>query len=321
MEFFRFKNDIPFMRHALAFNIISVVAFVAAIFFIATRGLNFSMEFTGGTLIEVRYEQAADIGAMRTALASAGYTEFVVQHFGSTEDVLIRLPLKDMAEDDAVSDQNMARQSEAIMSALNISQEQLRRVEFVGGQVSQELAEQGALALLMVTIGILVYLAFRFEWRFGFAAILSNIHDLVIVLGFFAFFQWEFSLSVLAAFLAIMGYSVNEAVIIFDRVRETFRKARGMTTQQVLDHAITRTISRTMITHGSTQMVVLSILFFGGEALRYFALALTLGICFNIYSSMLVASPIVMWLGVSREQFVKPPAPHDPTRSADGACV
>ncbi|MDR1848688.1 MAG: protein translocase subunit SecF [Zoogloeaceae bacterium] len=324
MEFFRIKKDIPFMRHAMVFNIISLLTFVLAVFFLATRGLNFSMEFTGGTLVEVHYNQAADTVGMRTLLANAGHTDFVVQNFGSSEDVLIRLPLKEAAEGTDAG-QSMARQSEAVLTALtadpNAAVPELRRVEFVGAQVGKELAEKGAMALLMVIIGIMVYLAFRFEWRFSVASIVANMHDVIIILGFFAFFQWEFSLSVLAAVLAVLGYSVNESVVIFDRVRETFRKTRGMTTPQILDHAITSTISRTVITHGSTQVMVLSMLLFGGETLHYFSLALTVGICFGIYSSVLVASPIVMWLGVSREQFVKPPKPQDATRSADGACV
>jgi len=327
MEFFRIKKDIPFMRHALVFNIISFATFLLAVFFIVTRGLNFSTEFTGGTLVQVSYEQTADTEAIRGLLAGAGYTDFVVQNFGSPKDVLIRLPLKEADADDLDTAQSMARQGEAVMAALSahpnpdVAKPELRRVEFVGAQVGKELAENGALALLLVIIGILVYLAFRFEWRFSVATIIANMHDVVIIIGFFAFFQWEFSLSVLAAVLAVLGYSVNESVVIFDRVRETFKKTRGMTTPQILDHALTRTISRTVITHGSTQAMVLSMLLFGGEALHYFAMALTVGICFGIYSAALVAAPIVMWLGVSREQFIKQPKAEDPTRTADGACV
>lgn len=305
MELFRIKNDIPFMRHALVFNIISVVTFILAVFFLVTRGLSLSVEFTGGTLVEVQYEQAADLEKIRGALSHAGYTDFIVQNFGSSKDVLIRLPLKADVE---AGEKDFVHQGEQVMAALEdgASGASLRRVEMVGPQVGRELAENGAMALLLVIVGIVVYLAFRFEWRFSVSAIIANLHDVVIILGFFAFFQWEFSLSVLAAILAVLGYSVNESVVVFDRVRETFRKVRGMTTPQVLDHAITRTISRTIITHGSTQMMVLSMLIFGGETLFYFSLALTIGICFGIYSSVLVASPLVMWLGVSREQFVKP---------------
>lgn len=315
MEFFKIRKDIPFMRHALVFNVISLVTFLLAVFFLATRGLHLSVEFTGGTLIEVSYSQAADLEKIRGALGKSGFSDYSVQNFGSSQDVLIRLPLK--------SEQNTAKLGESVMAALSAedASASLRRVEFVGPQVGKELAENGAMALLVVIIGIVIYLAFRFEWRFSVSAIIANLHDVIIILGFFAFFQWEFSLSVLAAVLAVLGYSVNESVVVFDRVRETFRKARGMTTPQVLDHAITSTISRTIITHGSTQMMVLSMLVFGGETLHYFAMALTIGILFGIYSSVLVASPLVMWLGVSREQFIKAPKAKDPNVTDDGACV
>jgi preprotein translocase subunit SecF len=298
MEFFRIKKDIPFMRHALKFNIISLVTFLLAVFFLFSKSLHLSVEFTGGTLIEVNYTQAADLEKIRGALGKSGFSDFSVQNFGSSQDVLIRLPLRDA--------QDTAKQGETVMQALTAETPgaTLRRVEFVGPQVGKELAENGAMALLLVVVGIMIYLAFRFEWRFSVSAIIANLHDVIIILGFFAAFQWEFSLSVLAAVLAVLGYSVNESVVVFDRVRETFKKVRGLSTPEVLDHAITSTISRTIITHGSTQMMVLSMLIFGGETLYYFALALTIGICFGIYSSVLVASPLVMWLGVSREQFI-----------------
>ncbi len=314
MEFFRIRNDIPFMRHALVFNVISLLTFLLAVLFLFTRGLHLSVEFTGGTLIELHYAQAANLEKVRDGLDKAGYTDVSVQHFGSSQDVLVRLPLK--------AEQNTARIGKSVIAALDADAPgaTLRRVEFVGPQVGKELAENGAMALLVVVIGIVVYLAFRFEWRFSVSAIIANLHDVIIILGFFAFFQWEFSLSVLAAVLAVLGYSVNESVVVFDRVRETFKKTRGLTTPQVLDHAITRTISRTIITHGSTQIMVLSMLIFGGETLYYFALALTIGICFGIYSSVLVASPLVMWLGVSREQFVRPKK-QIPGANEDGAVV
>ena len=299
MEFFRIKKDIPFMRHALAFNIFSLITFLLAVFFLFYNGLHLSVEFSGGTLIEVSYSQAADLEKIRGGLANAGYTDIMVQNFGSSQDVMIRLPLKD--------EQNSAKIGESVMAALDAEAPgaTLSRVEFVGPQVGRELAENGSMALLLMILGIVVYLAIRFEWRFAVSAIIANLHDVVIILGFFAFFQWEFSLPVLAAVLAVLGYSVNESVVVFDRVRETFKKVRGLTTPQVLDHAITSTISRTIITHGSTQLMVLSMLLFGGETLHYFAVALTIGICFGIYSSVLVASPLVMWLGVSRENFIK----------------
>ncbi len=301
MEFFRIKKDIPFMRHALVFNVISLITFLLAVFFLTTRGLHLSVEFTGGTLVEVSYAEAPQLEPVRNALASSGYPDAQVQNFGSARDLLIRLPNRE--------DLETSRVSETVMNTLQQvggAAPELRRVEFVGPQVGKELATDGAMALLLVILGIVVYLAMRFEWRFAVSAIIANLHDVIIILGFFAFFQWEFSLPVLAAVLAVLGYSVNESVVVFDRVRETFKKKRHMTTPQVLDHAITQTISRTVITHGSTQVMVLSMLIFGGETLYYFSLALTIGICFGIYSSVLVASPLVMWLGVSREQFIKP---------------
>ena len=300
MEFFRIHKDIPFMRYALTFNVISLITFLLAVFFLFSRGLHLSVEFTGGTLIEVTYTQPANLEQIRGGLSKAGYTDIAVQNFGSSRDVMIRLPLR--------AEQNSAKIGEAVMAVLNSEAPgaKLNRVEFVGPQVGKELAESGALALLLVILGIVIYLALRFEWRFSVSAIIANLHDVIIILGFFAFFQWEFSLSVLAAVLAVLGYSVNESVVVFDRVRETFKKVRGLTTPQVLDHAITSTISRTIITHGSTQLMVLAMLIFGGETLHYFALALTIGICFGIYSSVLVAAPLAMWLGVSREHFIKP---------------
>lgn len=301
MEFFRIKKDIPFMRHALLFNIISMLTFVLAVFFLATRGLHLSVEFTGGTLIEVSYAEAAQLEPIRRALGNDGYPDAQVQNFGSARDVLIRLPNREGLDTNGVSERVMAT-----LAGIDGPKAELRRVEFVGPQVGKELATDGAMALLLVIMGIMIYLAMRFEWRFSISAIVANLHDVIIILGFFAFFQWEFSLAVLAAVLAVLGYSVNESVVVFDRVRETFKKKRNMSTAEVLDHAITRTISRTVITHGSTQMMVLAMLIFGGETLYYFSLALTIGICFGIYSSVLVASPMVMWLGVSREQFVKP---------------
>jgi preprotein translocase subunit SecF len=306
MEFFRIRKDIPFMRHALVFNIISLITFLLAVFFLFSKGLHFSVEFTGGTLMEVSYNQAPDLQLIRKQLEADGFADPQVQNFGSSRDVLIRVPLAKDTETGKVGDRVMGSLSKvgAGGTAAN-DPPQLKRVEFVGPQVGKELAEDGALALLLVVIGIMVYLAFRFEWRFALSAIIANMHDVVIILGFFALFQWEFSLPVLAAVLAVLGYSVNESVVVFDRVRETFKKKRGLTTPEVLDHAITSTISRTIITHGSTQMMVTSMLIFGGAALHYFALALTIGILFGIYSSVLVASPLVMWLGVSREQFIK----------------
>ncbi len=300
MEFFKIRRDIPFMRHALLFNVISALTFLAAVVFLVVRGLNFSIEFTGGTLLEVSYAQAANVDSIRKALEDKGYHDFAVQNFGSSKDVLVRMPLK--------PGQASSELSKTVMDTLIVQDPgaKLQRVEFVGPQVGRELAENGALALLITSLGIVLYLAMRFEWKFGVAAIIANLHDVVIILGFFALFQWEFSLPVLAAVLAVLGYSVNESVVVADRIRENFRKMRKAGVTEVIDNAITRTISRTIITHGCTQLMVTSMLIFGGQALHYFALALTIGILFGIYSSVLVMAPLVRWLGVKREDLVKP---------------
>jgi preprotein translocase subunit SecF len=316
MELFKIKTDIPFMRHALVLNAVSFVTFALAVFFLFSRGLHLSVEFTGGTLMEVSYSQPADLQKVRGTVATLGFSEVQVQNFGSARDVMIRLP--------AQKGVSSAQQSEKVLSALKAHDPDvtLRRTEFVGPQVGDELAEDGIKALAFVVIGIMVYLAIRFEWKFAVSAIIANLHDVVIILGFFAFFQWEFSLAVLAAVLAVLGYSVNESVVIFDRIRENFRRYRKMDTTQIIDNAITSTISRTIITHGSTQIMVLSMLLFGGETLHYFAMALTIGICFGIYSSVFVAAAIAMWLGIQREDLIKPmKKDKDPDDENSGAVV
>lgn len=316
MEFFKIRRDIPFMENALVFNVISFLTFAAAVFFLTTRGLHLSVEFTGGTVMEVDYSQTADVENVRRTVSALGFADVQVQNFGTSHDVLIRLP--------AQKGVSSAQQSEKVLSALKADNPavSLRRTEFVGPQVGEELATDGLKALGMVVAGIMLYLAFRFEWKFAVAAIVANLHDVIIILGFFAFFQWEFSLPVLAAVLAVLGYSVNESVVIFDRIRENFRRYRKMTTVEIINNAITSTISRTIITHGSTQMMVLSMLLFGGATLHYFALALTIGILFGIYSSVFVAAAIAMWLGIQREDLVKGPVgkkdmdPNDPNAGA-----
>jgi preprotein translocase subunit SecF len=341
MEFFRIKRDIPFMRHALVFNVISLLTFLAAVFFLVTRGLHLSIEFTGGTAIEVAYAQPADIGKVRSTVEALKLGDVQAQNFGSARNVLIRMPVRsDMTQDVIVArvfgelcrveggsvatrqfttdkGESLAR---PVCDARGTEPLQLMRDEFVGPQVGKELAQDGAKALAFVVAGIMLYLAFRFEWKFAVAAIVANLHDVIIILGFFAFFQWEFSLSVLAAVLAVLGYSVNESVVVFDRIREAFRRFRKMNTHEVIDHAITSTMSRTIITHGSTQMMVLSMLLFGGPTLHYFAIALTIGILFGIYSSVFVAAAIAMWLGVKREDLVKAGGkeidPEDPNAGA-----
>ena len=316
MEFFRIRKDIPFMQRALIFNAISFLTFFAAVFFLLHRGLHLSVEFTGGTVIEVQYPQAAQLEPVRGTLGTLGYGDAQVQTFGTSRDVMIRLPLKQGL--------TSSQQSEQVMTALRAQNAavQLQRVEFVGPQVGKELATDGLAALACVVIGIVIYLSFRFEWKYAVAGIIANLHDVVIILGFFAFFQWEFSLSVLAAVLAVLGYSVNESVVIFDRIRETFRRERKMTVMEVINHAITSTMSRTIITHGCTQMMVLSMFLFGGPTLHYFALALTIGICFGIYSSVFVAAALAMWLGVKREDLLKEKKPrYDPNDPNAGAEV
>jgi preprotein translocase subunit SecF len=343
MEFFRIRRDIPFMRHALVFNAISLATFVAAVFFLFSRGLHLSIEFTGGTVIEVAYTQPADIGKVRGTVEALGLGEVQVQNFGSSRDVLIRLPLREgVKQSDLVSRvySELCKAEQGQVQLRQVTTEKgesitrevcdvagaepvhLSRSEFVGPQVGRELAEDGAKALAFVVAGIMIYLALRFEWKFAVAAIVANLHDVIIILGFFAYFQWEFSLAVLAGVLAVLGYSVNESVVIFDRIREAFRKYRKMTTTEVIDHAITSTMSRTIITHGSTQIMVLSMLLFGGPTLHYFALALTIGICFGIYSSVFVAAAIAMWLGVKREDLITTGRKdHDPNDPNAGAVV
>ncbi len=299
MEFFKIRKDIPFMRHALIFNAVSLITFVLAVFFLFSRGLHLSVEFTGGTVMEVSYAQAPDLEKIRTKVASLGFTDVQVQNFGTARDVMIRLP--------AQKGVSSAQQSDKVMAQLKAdsADANLRRTNFVGPSVGEELVLDGLKALAFVVVGIMIYLAVRFEWKYAMAGIIANLHDVVIILGFFAFFQWEFSLSVLAAVLAVLGYSVNESVVIFDRIRENFKRFRKMTTVQIIDNAITSTISRTIITHGSTQIMVLSMLLFGGQTLFYFALALTIGILFGIYSSVFVAAAIAMWLGIKREDLIK----------------
>ena len=316
MEFFRIKKDIPFMKYALFLNAVSFITFALAVFFLFSRGLHLSVEFTGGTVMEVAYTQPADIGKVRDTVSKIGYPDVIVQNFGTSKDVMIRLPVQKGV--------TTAQQSEQVLTALKAEDAEvtLRRTEFVGPQVGDELMHNGLMALGMVVLGIIIYLAFRFKWKFGVAAIIANLHDVIIILGFFAFFQWEFSLSVLAGVLAVLGYSVNESVVIFDRIRETFRKFRKLNTHEVIDHAITSTMSRTIITHASTEAMVLSMFFFGGPSLHYFALALTIGILFGIYSSVFVAAAIAMWLGVKREDLIKAPTkaseqdPNDPNAGA-----
>src|SRR5476651_125618 len=346
MEFFRIKKDIPFMRHALVFNAISALTFVAAVFFLIHNGLHFSIEFTGGSEVQLQYTKAANLEGIRGTLETLGYEQPEVTGFGTAHDVLVRLPvIKTIAGNQtapvvfealckveqgsvkkvsAVTAKGEQVSKDSCVDAAGAQLIDLSKFDFVGPQIGDELAANGLNALVMVIIGVMIYLAVRFEWKFAVAAIIANLHDVVIILGFFAFFQWEFSLTVLAAVLAVLGYSVNESVVVFDRVRETFRDRRfgKLATPDVMNHAITSTISRTIITHGCTQMMVLSMLLIGGQTLHYFAIALTIGILFGIYSSVFVAAAIAMWLGVKREDLIGASAKeHDPEDPNAGAVV
>jgi preprotein translocase subunit SecF len=340
MEFFRIKKDIPFMRHALIFNVISALTFVAAVYFLVTKNLHYSVEFKGGTVMELKYPGAADQEKIRAELTKLGYEQPEVTSFGTAQEVMLRLPIvKTVAGStgsqlafnalckaengtaktaDVLDAKGAKTVKTSCFNAANVEVLTQQKVEFVGPQVGEELAQNGLNALIMVIILVMAYLAVRFEWKYAVSAIVANLHDVVIILGFFAFFQWEFSLAVLAGVLAVLGYSVNESVVIFDRIRENFRKQRKASVEEVINNAITSTISRTIITHGCTQMMVLSMLFFGGTTLHYFAVALTIGICFGIYSSVFVAAAIAMWLGVKREDLIKPVVAKDET---DGAVV
>ncbi|ATD65494.1 protein translocase subunit SecF [Neisseria weixii] len=303
MELFRIKRDIPFMSYGKLTTFISLATFIAAVFFLITKGLNFSVEFTGGTVMEVQYQQGVDVNQTREKLNTLNLGEVQVQALGTNKHILIRLPNKEGVSSAQLSNQVMD------LLKQNNPDVTLRQVEFIGPQVGEELVTNGLLALGIVIVGIIIYLSMRFEWRFAVAAIIANMHDIVIILGCFALFQWEFSLTVLAGILAVLGYSVNESVVVFDRIRENFRKPamRNHSVPQVIDNAITATMSRTIITHGSTEAMVLSMLIFGGAALHGFSLALTIGIVFGIYSSVLVASPLLLMFGLNRENISKAP--------------
>lgn len=303
LELFHVKKDIPFMRWARSTIFVSVACILASIVLLATKGLNLGVDFTGGTVMEVGYAQPANIPAIREHLVRSGYGDAQVQNFGTAREVLVRLPVK--------AGVTSAQLSEKVMAVLKQADPatELRRVEFVGPQVGKELLEDGSLALVVVSIGIMLYLMLRFEWRMAVGAIFATAHDIFIVLGVWSLFQWEFSLTVLAAVLAILGYSVNDTVVVFDRIRENFKKTRIADVAALMDNAKTATLSRTIITSGTTQLMVLAMLLLGGEVLYGFALCLTIGIVVGTYSSVLVASPITMWLGVSREDFIKPVKP------------
>ncbi len=300
MEFFRIHKTIPFMRYSHILNSVSIVSFLFAVYWIFTHGLAFSIEFTGGTQVVVNYPEAVSAEDVRNTIQEGLGVDAAVQNYGTARDLMIRLPMKE--------GESSGQQAQELLKVLSAKAPDVKILnnEFVGPQVGEELATDGATALMLVVLGIIIYLSLRFEWKFAVAAIIANMHDIIIVVGIFAIMQWEFSLPVLAAVLAALGYSVNESVIIFDRVREHFRKMRRTDTMEVINSAITATISRTIITHTSTLAMTLSMFFFGGPALHHFSLALTIGICLSIYSSVFVAAAIAMYLGVKREDLVKP---------------
>jgi preprotein translocase subunit SecF len=314
IRFFDVDRVIPFMRYGKVTTTISLATFIFAVWALWAQGLNLGVDFTGGTVMEVSYSQPAQLDKIRSSLEATGLKEISVQNFGTSKDVLIKLPVSKSA--------NAAQISEQVMTTLKAQTPDvtLKKVDFVGPQVGKELYDSGALALFVVAAGIMIYLALRFEWRFALAGIIANAHDIVIILGMFAFFQWEFTLTVLAGVLAVLGYSVNESVVVFDRIRENIRKMRKTSIPDIIDHAITTTMSRTIITHLATQTMVLAMLFFGGEALHNFALALTIGIMFGIYSSVLVASPLLLMFGVKREHFLREEKAKEGV-TADGAQV
>ncbi len=300
MEFFRIHKTIPFMRYSHILNAISIVSFIVAVFWLFYHGLSLSIEFTGGTQVVVQYPEAVQTEQIREQIQSKLGVDAAVQNYGTARDLMIRLPMKEGESSGQMANELMKALQEQVPDVKMLNN------EFVGPQVGEELATDGLTALMLVVVGIIIYLSLRFEWKFAVAAIIANLHDIVIVVGIFAVMNWEFSLPVLAAVLAVLGYSVNESVIIFDRVREHFRKMRRADTVEVINSAITATISRTVITHGSTLAMTLAMFFLGGPALHYFALALTIGIMLGVYSSVFVAAAIAMYLGVKREDLVKP---------------
>ncbi|AGF48839.1 protein translocase subunit SecF [Candidatus Kinetoplastidibacterium galati] len=293
MEFFRINKTIPFMKYSLVLNLISLMTFTIAIFFITTKGLNLSTEFTGGTTIEMNFSGDNKLSSdkVREIIFKIGYTDYQVQLFNSLREIMIRLPVLS-------KDSTLETQVNKILLDLKNYDESLHitRVETVGPQVGNELILDGILALITVIVGVIVYLTIRFEYKLALSGIIANLHDIVIILGFFAFFQWEFSLCVLAGILAVLGYSVNESVIVMDRIRENINHSDRRDITEIINMSITQTVSRTIITHGCTQMMVLSILIFGGQTLHYFSLALTIGIWFGIYSSVFVATSLAMWM-------------------------
>ena len=294
MELFKKTSSIDFLKIRYIVGVTSALLTLLTIWSLATRGLNFGIDFTGGTLLEVGYPQAVVLEDVRSALAGGGFPHAQAQHFGTSSDVLIRLAPEPGTESAQLSDkamQALRKQNPGV---------EMRRVEFVGPQIGNELAEQGGLAMIYALIGIFIYVIVRFQWRFAPGAIIATVHDVVIILGIFSFFQYEFDLTVLAAILAVIGYSLNDTIVVYDRIRENFRRIRKASSYEIINIAVNQTMSRTIMTGLTTLLVLIALFVFGGETIHNFSLALILGILVGTYSSVYVASAIALALGVSK---------------------
>jgi preprotein translocase subunit SecF len=313
MQFFNRAFNIDFMGKRKLALIISGLVILVSLFSLATRGLNFGIDFTGGTLIEVAYPDAADLTGIRKSLGDIGFTEAQVQHFGTSREVLIRVSPR--------ADKASAQISEQILKTLrdNNDQVEMRRVEFVGPQVGEELTEQGGLAMLYALFGIFIYVALRFQYKFSFGAIAALVHDVIITLGIFSILQLEFDLTVLAALLAVIGYSLNDTVVVFDRVRENFRRMRKGSAESIMNTSINQTLSRTLMTSITTLIVLLALFLLGGKIIHSFALALIIGVLVGTYSSIFIACTTALMLGVSKMDLM--PVQKEGVEEGDGSSV
>jgi len=310
------KTDFNFMSKRKVAAVFSILLLLSSITSLVMQGLNFGIDFTGGTMIELSYEEEAKLGSIRSTLEKNGYGDAIVQNFGSIHDVLIRLPI--------LETENMAELSNKIVATLQSGHESkidVRRVEFVGPQVGEELTEQGGLAMLYALIGILIYVSLRFEYRFAIGSVVALVHDVLLTLGFFSILQLEFDLTVLAAILAIIGYSLNDTIVVFDRIRETFLKMRKGTSEVIINRALNDTLSRTLMTSATTLLVVTSLFIFGGEVIHAFSIALMLGIVVGTYSSIYIASNTVLSMGVSKADLMPPEKDGEQDINEDGSQV
>jgi preprotein translocase subunit SecF len=292
------ETNVDFMGRRRLALVFSVVLLTLAVASLLMRGLSFGIDFTGGTLLEVGYPEAVELATVRSTLENAGFGDAQAQHYGSARDVLIRIAPR--------ADESSAKLSTEVLNALQQVDAgvEMRRVEFVGPQVGEELTEKGGLAMLYALIGILIYVSLRFEYRFALGAVVALVHDVIITLGFFSLFQFEFDLTVLAALLAVIGYSLNDTIVVFDRIRESFRKLRKGTPPEVINVSINQTLSRTIMTSLTTLLVLVALFVFGGEIIHAFALALIVGIVIGTYSSIYVASTVALALGVSKQDLL-----------------